>query len=98
MRMKKTKQTKRQQSASERPVRLFNYLISIDSFAWPSSVEHPPMIVNGTKDPLRSILRRGQRQNQLLLSGGVPDGIPRNLFVQSSRRSWVRAILEPRAN
>src|SRR5580700_6098283 len=38
-------------------------LIPIDSFAWPSSVEHPPMIVNGTKDPLRGILRRGQWQN-----------------------------------
>src|SRR5262245_4335299 len=49
------------------------------------------MIVNGTKDPLRSILCLGQRQNHLLLSGGVPGGIPRSLSVSES---YLRAAAE----
>jgi hypothetical protein len=69
----------------------------MDSFAWQSCIEHPPMIVNGTKDPLRSILRRGSVANQLLLSGQVPSGIPkpfRSIVPQVLDKSYPRAAGE----
>jgi hypothetical protein len=58
------------------------------------SVEHPVEIVNGTKDPLRSVFFLHQQQDQPLMEFRV-DCLGTFKFLP---RLWVRTILEPLAS